>query len=112
MNKLIAETPAGIFGTINPPSPIQGLVDKGGAGGISTVLSNGVVLFFRVGIIVFFIMVLWSAFEWITSGGDKEKVASARGRLTSSMVGLAIMGLAGLIARVIGDVVGISLPIV
>lgn len=113
MNNLIADnTPAGVFGKINAPSPIQDLVDQGGAGGISNVLTNGVVLFFRVGIIVFFIMVLVSAFQWITSGGDKEAVASARGRLTNSIVGLVIMGLAGLIARVLGNIVGISLPIV
>lgn len=109
-NLLAAQTPEEVFGTITAPSPIQPLVSQGGAGGISTVLSNLITLIFNVAIILFVFMVIISALQWILSGGDKEKVASARGRLTNAVIGLVILGLTWVIISVIGNITGIALP--
>lgn len=110
MSNLLAKTPEDIFGRINAPSPIQPLVDQGGAGGLSIVLGNAIVLIFRIGIILFVFMVVISAIQWILSGGDKEAVASARGRLTSAVIGLVILGLAWVITTTVGNISGVDLP--
>ncbi len=110
MNNLLAKSPSEVFGTIVPPSPIQPLVEQGGAGGLSTVFSNAIVLIFTVAIILFVFMVVISAVQWILSGGDKEKVAAARGRLTNAVIGLVILGLAWVITSLLGYLTGIDLP--
>ncbi len=37
-----------------------------------------------------FIYLLWGAFQWVTSGGDKEAVSKAQKRITNALVGLVI----------------------
>lgn len=103
-------TPECVFGTITAPTSIQPLVSKGGSGGISDVLTKFIILFYQIALILFLFMVVFSALQWITSGGDKEKVASARGRLTSAIIGLVILGLAWVITSTLGYFTGISMP--
>lgn len=38
-----------------------------------------------------FLYLLWGAVEWITSGGDKQKVESARNKITQAIVGLIVL---------------------
>lgn len=98
----------GNFGTIKPPDPLKGLIsrDRTGAGGISAFLSNLVALFYMVAAIVLIFMILWGAFEWMTSGGDKEKVASARSRIISAIIGMALFAIAYAIIQVLGQFTG------
>jgi hypothetical protein len=109
MNKLLAEKPADIIGTITAPSPIEELTKKGGAEGMSIVINNGITLLYQAAIILFVFMILISALQWITSGGEKEKIASAKGRLTSAIIGLVILGLAWVIVSVLGTITGIKI---
>lgn len=37
-----------------------------------------------------FIFLLWGAFQWVTSGGDKEAVSKAQKRITNALIGLFI----------------------
>ncbi len=48
-------------------------------------------LAFVVGIIIFFFMLLISAIQWISSGGDKANVEAARGRLTQALIGIVVL---------------------
>ncbi len=41
-----------------------------------------------------FAMIIWGGIEWITSGGDKSKYENARKRITSGIVGLALVAAA------------------
>ncbi len=107
MSKLIAaQSVQDVFGKIEAPSPIQPLTKDGGAAGISMFLSNVVTLIYITASIVFVFMVLISAFQWITSAGDKEKVAAARNRLTFAIIGIVILALAFVIIRLVGQVTG------
>ncbi|NCN87799.1 MAG: hypothetical protein GW941_02795 [Candidatus Pacebacteria bacterium] len=38
-----------------------------------------------------FAQLIWGGIEWITSGGDKGKVDSARGKITAAVIGLIIV---------------------
>lgn len=46
----------------------------------------------------------WGVFEYIFAGGDKEKLSSARGRLTWAIIGLMFVLMAFLVAQYAGQV--------
>ena len=48
------------------------------------------IIFFVAGMVALF-MLLLGAFEWISSGGDENKVKAAQSRMTASVVGLIVM---------------------
>lgn len=93
-----------IFGRVEPPKAVENI--GFGAFGISNVLNNIITLIFVISGIVFVFMILVSAFQWIISGGDKEKLAAARGRLINAIIGIALLALAFLIIGVVGQITG------
>ena len=44
-----------------------------------------------VGGLAFIIYIVWGGIEYLTSGGDKGKTADAQTKITSSVIGLAIL---------------------
>lgn len=65
--------------------------EGGGAIFIGMLLPKMVGLIFVVGAVSFFFIFLWGAVSWILSGGDKAHVESAKGRITSAIVGLILL---------------------
>jgi len=57
--------------------------------------SNVIRVFFTFLIIMaavfFFFNFIWGGIEWIGSGGDKNKLEEARGRVVNSIIGLLIV---------------------
>ena len=96
------------FGTIAPPPAISTFIgsDPTGAGGISKFLSNLIALIYTIATIVLIFMLLWGAFDWITSGGDKEKIQEARGRITNAIIGIVLFSLAFAAIAVLGEFTG------
>ncbi len=74
-----------------------------------TVLSNIVKILFIAGGIIALFMIIIGAIQWITSGGDKESVGKARGRITEGLIGLVVLGLAFVIVRVVGNLVNVNI---
>ena len=66
-------------------------------------------LVFIVGGIAFFFMFLIGAVRWITSGGDKAQVESARSQITQALTGLVVMFSIWAIATLIKTVFGVDL---
>lgn len=64
---------------------------EGGTGYLGRLLPSLVGVLFVVGVVVFFFMFLVGAIQWVSSGGDKGSLESARGRLTSALIGLVIL---------------------
>jgi hypothetical protein len=62
-----------------------------GMGFISQLIPNIIGLIFVIGVIIFFFMLIIGAIQWISSGGDKAALESARGRITSALIGLVIL---------------------
>lgn len=79
-----------------------------GEGIVGTILKNVILLFFAVGGVGVVIYFLWGAVEWIFSGGDKEKVAAARRRMTHAIIGLVLLSLSYVIISVVGRIVGFN----
>ena len=96
------------FGTISPPPAIKDFAgpDKSGAAGISNFLSNLVVLIYSAAAIVLIFMLLWGAFEWMTSGGDKEKLSSAQRRIINAIIGIILFAVAFAVIAVLGQFTG------
>lgn len=98
------------FGKIQPPEPLKKLLgtDQTGTGAISRFLSNTVTLIYSVAAVVLVFMFIWAAFEWMTSGGEKEKVASARNKIIYAIIGIILFALAFAILRVVGTFTGFT----
>lgn len=100
----------GIFGPITAPGPLAGFLARNptGGGAISQFLSNGVTLIYSIAGVVLVFMILWGAFEWMTSGGDKEKMSSAQKRIISAIVGILLFAVAFAVIRVLGQFTGFT----
>lgn len=96
------------FGSITPPLPLQQFIGKDptGAGGISRFLSNLVALFYGLAGIVLIFMLLWGAWDWMTSEGDKEKLDSARKKIINAIVGIILFAIAFALIQILGQFTG------
>lgn len=96
------------FGSINPPLPLQQFIGKDptGAGGISRFLSNLVALFYAMAGIVLIFMLLWGAWDWMTSEGDKEKLDSAKKKIINAIVGIVLFSIAFALIQILGQFTG------
>ncbi len=108
--KLLADTVENTFGTITPPSPLANFIgtDTTGAGAIGKFLSNGIELIYSVAAIVLILMIIWGAFQWLMSGGDKEALASAQKRILNALIGIILFSVAFAVIKVIGDFTGFT----
>lgn len=96
--------PLDIFGKVVPPKSIIGL--GFGAEGASKFLSNLVVLIYILAGIVLVFMILWGAFDWMTSGGDKEKLTQAKDKIMNALIGILLFAAAFAILQVLGAFTG------
>jgi hypothetical protein len=55
------------------------------------IISNIINLFLVIAFVVFLFLLLLGGIQWITSGGDKESLARARGKITSAIIGIIIV---------------------
>lgn len=93
--------------TIDPPKK-GGTTGSGNLGysNLGVFISNAISLIFIFAVIAVLIMLIWGAFEWITSGGDKEAVGKARNRILNALIGMAILAVAFAIFKVAGQFLG------
>ncbi|MFC1727727.1 hypothetical protein ACFL0Y_04350 [Patescibacteria group bacterium] len=62
-----------------------------------------------VAALVALIFLIIGGIKWITSGGDKAQVESARGTVTAALIGLVIVFAAWAIMRMVGYFFGINI---
>lgn len=96
------------FGVIKPPPPLAKLLEKNqtGAGVISMFLSNGIILIYSIAAVVLLFMIIWGAFQWMTSGGSKEQLAAAQQRILHAIIGILLFAAAFAILQVLGTFTG------
>jgi hypothetical protein len=84
-------------------NPILGNLGKQtGAGFFASAIPAAISFALIVGALIFFAMLVWGAIEWISSGGDKQKLETARGRITSALVGVVLLFASFAIIKLIG----------
>ncbi len=94
-SRVFAQTPA-----ISVTAPSQGFKS------ISNFITNVLTISFAVAILVVLAMLIWGAFEWITSGGDKDAVGKARNRIINALIGLAVLAIAFALTKLAGTFLG------
>lgn len=62
-----------------------------------------------VGGLAFILYFLWGGLEWITAGGDKGKIETARAKITQGLIGLAILAASFVIVKFLQSAIGIDL---
>lgn len=82
-------------------SPNGGL-PQGGLDYLTIVLKNALNLMLVVAVVLTLVFAVWAGAQWISSGGDKNKLASARSKLTWALVGLIFAFLAFFLVNLIG----------
>lgn len=85
---------------INVTPPAQGYKDLG------NFVTNILTLSFSLAVLVVLVMLIWGAFEWITSGGDKDNVGKARNKIINALIGLAVLAVAFALAKVAAQFLG------
>lgn len=61
-----------------------------------------------VGILWFIFILITGAISWMSAGGDKGKLESAKQRITTGIVGLTILVIATFVIDLIGNIIGIG----
>ena len=93
--------------TIKPgPLPFSA---EGAAGGIENLISTIVGFLPVVSGLAFIVYFILAGFNWITSGGEPEKVKKAQANITNALVGLIIVVIAYAVTSVIGAILGFSI---
>jgi hypothetical protein len=90
---------------INPPHSIP----NGGISYFAKVLGNGLSLFIIAAVFLSLGFLVWGGISWSSSGGDKNKLAAARSKITWAIAGLVISLSVFLILSIIGGIFGVKL---
>ncbi len=105
----VNDTNSGCVTAVTTPGAINIFPDTTkGYDTLGAFIGNFLTLALAIGILVVLVFLIWGAFEWITSGGDKEAVGKARGRIINALIGLAVLAVAFALARVAGQFLGFT----
>jgi len=73
---------------------------------IGQFITNVLQLSFVLAVLAVLVMLVWGAFEWITSGGDKDAIGKARSKIINALIGLAVLSVAFALFRLAGQFLG------
>ncbi len=76
---------------------------------IGHVLGNVITIIFVLATLAVLFMLIVGAFQYITSGGEKDGASKARGRITNALIGLVILAVAFLLVKLLGSIVNVDL---
>lgn len=80
-----------------------------GTGSFGNFLSTILTAIMAIAAISVFIFLIWGAFDYINSGGEKGKIDSARNRMTGAVMGLVVLATVLVIFTFIQQILGIEL---
>jgi hypothetical protein len=103
MNYLAMTLPNGQ--TITAPSSVP----QGGLSKVSQIVGVGVTIMIIIAAVLSLFYLVLGGIQWTTSGGDKQKVAQARSRITFAIVGLIVAMASFAIVTIIGGFFNIPL---
>jgi magnesium-transporting ATPase (P-type) len=100
-----------LFGGITPPDAMN----VGGSGtaqqGLGNIISFGIQMFILIAGMFLLLYLLWGAFDWIISGGEKEKITKAQNKITNAVIGMIlIIAVLTLFVAFAGNSLGIIKP--
>ena len=93
---------------INPILPEESQFNKGDIGFIGSLIRWLIEIAFIAAVVIFLFTLLMGGISWLTSGGDEQKIASARGQITNAVIGLVITFSALAIVKLVAYFFGIE----
>ncbi len=98
------------LGKVTPPEVVNKLNqgDLTGETGINNFLSTIINLFFMLAAIAVVFMVVWGAYDFIISFGEKDAISKARQKITWAIIGLIVLSLSFVIFKVLEQITGIK----
>lgn len=106
--------PAALAARCPPDQPLCGNIDAPENRIISPSTPIGAIVSFVVAFIIVIaflaalLFIVIGAFQWITSGGDKQRVADARNHILAAVIGLIVIALSFVIINVIITALGLG----
>lgn len=76
------------FGTVN--NPISSVPSDAPAG-LAAIIGFGVRGFIFIAMLALLLYLLWGAMDWITSGGEKEKISKAQNKIQNAVIGMLLV---------------------
>lgn len=111
--KYLAEVDQGIidlFGGISPPDAMNVGGDKP-VEGLGKFIGFGIQMFILVAGMFLILYLLWGAFDWINSGGEKERLTKAQNKITNALIGILLVFVVLTIFNLLaGNILGIVKP--
>lgn len=92
------------------PLGLEGVTDPAEAGGVfNKFISTTIGVMTIIAMIWFIVQFFSGAVAIVTSGGDKQKLSEAKGKITSALIGLIVVVAAIFLIELIGKILGIDL---
>lgn len=111
--KLLAEVDPAIkdlFGGITPPEAMNIGGDKP-VEGLGKFIAFGINAFILIAGFSMLIYLLWGAFDWIASSGEKEKITKAQNKITNALIGMVLIFVVLVLFNLVaGNLLGIINP--
>ena len=79
------------------------------ANNLGGIVGAAVTFILIIAVLIALFFLIWGGISWITSGGDKAKVAAARSRITYAIIGLVVTLVAFFIVSVVGYIFNVPL---
>lgn len=98
--------------SVNPCGSVQsgfGKLCNLSSNNLGGIVGAAVTFILIIAVLIALFFLIWGGIRWITSGGDKAKVESARGTIIAAIVGLIIAFLAFFILSLALGFFGLSL---
>lgn len=100
-----------LFGGISPP-PAMNVGGNDPVQGFGKLIGFGIQMFILVAGLFLLLYLLWGAFDWIASGGEKEKIAKAQSKITNAVIGIVLVFVVLVVFNLLaGNILGIIVPI-
>lgn len=90
---------------LEPPKGFEGLADFN----VVSLIQAAIRLVLIIAALLFFFVLVIGGIRWITAGGDKAGVETARKMIINALLGLAIVFSAWAIAALIGNLFGVDI---
>lgn len=78
------------FGEISPP-PGMDIGSGDPVVGVGQLLGWGINIFIIIAGMFMLVYLLWGAFDWISSSGEKERLSKAQNKITNALVGMLVV---------------------
>lgn len=102
MGKLALNTPGN-----HTLDPVAGMPGQG-LSTFQSVIQWGTTVLVITAVILALFFLIWGGIEWITSGGNKEKVQAAQKKIVFASVGLIIVLVSFMIINIVGGLFGVN----